>query len=131
MLHFYYWLFLRKQGPKMIAKAIALAFVLIIVGLLLTSCVPGSGEGTVVNKYHEPARSYIYYLPMKIGNSTFMQPYMMHDDEDWILELRTPEEKIIRAYVDPKAYEHAELGDYIVFDGSWLVDKDERGEKVQ
>jgi hypothetical protein len=93
-----------------------------VMGVLMLAaafCLVACGEakldhGTIVKKVHEPERTTVIFVPMRIscGNncsSTIQIPYYIHDGEDFKLQLRTDAQKGV-AYVDAETFFDAKVG---------------------
>lgn len=86
---------------------------------LLLGCGRELEEGEVIGKRYEPARNFVMLIPVvtscgKSCTNTMMIPYLVHDDEDYILTVRgtdTDGEVITESwYVDKTTYESVEEG---------------------
>lgn len=77
-------------------------------------------EGHVVNKFHEPPRTWVQLIPMTmmVGKVTIMYfiPIWHHDDEDFILEIEGLNDKgqLKRqyVYVARATWQNMEIGQY-------------------
>lgn len=92
--------------------------------LLISGCGRQLDEGEVIGKRYEPEHTYVMMIPIVIscGNncvSTVMMPYLVRDDEDYILIVQgyNDDDELITEnwYVDKKAYEKATTGRREVF----------------
>lgn len=93
--------------------------------------------GNVVEKWHEPDRTYVYMMPMvhSTGKTTFTTfiPMIMHDNEDWCIKVTgigVNGDTITRTYyVDSIAYDTLSVGKFICVDGA--CDDDENNTEVR
>ena len=100
---------------------LTVAFVLL---LSLFSC-QKLKYSNIVEKWYEPARTYIYMMPIvhstgKTSYTTFM-PVPMYDNEDWCIKVTgigTKGDTITRTYyVDKLQYDTLKVGSFICVDG--------------
>jgi hypothetical protein len=103
---------------------------------LLTSC-QKMKCGNVVEKWHEPERIYIKFMPLTISNGKFitttMVPYRIHDNEDWCVKVTSIDvngDTITKKYyVDEIAYDTLPVGKFICLGGA--SDEDTNNQKVR
>lgn len=90
----------------------------------------GIDSGTVTKRVYEPEREYLMFIPIPVGQTCsgtgttqvctpnmIPFPYWITDSEDYVLNLRSGEEKG-KVYVDKATYEKTTVGDhYGVKDG--------------
>lgn len=86
--------------------------VLFLAIMILSACVPSVTSGTVIEKKHEPERSWIQMMPMKVGKITSYIPITHHDDEDWILIISDSEGNKGYINVDKSTFESVEIGSF-------------------
>ena len=112
--------------------------ILICLVVMIAGCGRELTEGEVVGKYYEPDRTFVMLMPMAISCgqsciSTMMIPYIMYDDEDYVLIIsgRDRNGNLITEewYVDKDTYEKAETGRREVFESSG-ASRDDDHEKV-
>ena len=117
---------------------IKLLSVLFVV-LFCSACTPQLKQGTVVNKAHEPERTYVSLMPIMIGCgkncfTTMMIPYSVYDDEDFILTVKgiTKEGKEITElwYVNEKLFNNSKINQEIIFSNT-DVDKEDALKKLK
>lgn len=92
----------------------------ILAALLLSSC-NHLEKGKVVKKIYEPSNTYPIFIPMRIGRVTTLIPMIMHDDEDFILEIsgiHNSDTLNERVYVTKNCYNNLSVGD------SWVKTQD-------
>jgi hypothetical protein len=80
--------------------------ILLIIISLLMAC-NHLKQGKIVNKHYEPTRTYTMLMPTVIGKTTILIPYIMHDDEDWVLTVEgvyDGEMRTENVYVSPQCY---------------------------
>ena len=100
-------------------------FLLVLVLISLISC-QKQKYGTITEKWHEPARTYVMLMPMTISSgktfTTILIPYVIYDNEDWCIKVNRVTEKgdtISRDYyVSPGAYDTLNVGKFICIDGN-------------
>jgi hypothetical protein len=90
-----------------------LFFVLLIICLFLVSCVSIT-EGVVVDKYYEPAYSWVQLMPMPVGKTTMLFPITHYVSERWVICI---EKDSREGCVDTSQarWDKTKLGDYITF----------------
>lgn len=96
-----------------------------LAGLLLVFMEPRLDHGYVIEKKHEPERTYTIWVPIKTGEvcsgydtsrtctpiyTPF--PFQQFDDEDWKLKLEDGD-KQGWLYVDDQTWRSTKIGDYI------------------
>ena len=102
-----------KTSDKFIASACLLGV------LCLASC-NKLEEGDVVEKWYEPARTYVAVMPMTIltgkSTTTIMVPYVVTDNEDWCVKIKGKykgEERVEIVYISQKQYECVRTGSHL------------------
>jgi hypothetical protein len=80
--------------------------VIFIFGLSLTSCKQVVHEGKVIGKEYEPTRTYVLTSPMMVGKMTMLIPYVVTDNEDFILDVKyfNGKDSVVEAVYVDKAY---------------------------
>jgi len=98
---------------------------LVLFVLFFVGCGDFLTEGTVVEKTHEPARTYTIMQPTTIHNGEDTKfitiPVTHFDDEDFILTIQKFDEESGEylesdVYVDEKVYLVVNIGDYFIYD---------------
>lgn len=59
----------------------------------LSGCTQAITEGKVIDKVHEPARTWTQLMPISTGKITVMIPFVHHDDEDFVIVIHGPNDK--------------------------------------
>ncbi len=121
------------------------ALILLAVAALLAACgESGPTAGVIIKKIHEPEHRYTLFLPIKTseicstyrsGTSTFRNctpiytqfPYIITDDEDWVLELEDDAGKHGKVKVSQETWDSEQVGDYWDKDG--LSDQNQKEKK--
>jgi hypothetical protein len=99
-------------------------YLLLLPLLTLFSCRHLS-NGVVVEKSYEPERTYMMFIPMRVGKTTTLLPVVMYDGADYIITIRgeyegeTLEETY---YVDSRRYDTVKTGDLFCVDKSCAED---------
>lgn len=92
-----------------------------MISLFLLSC-QKQKYGTITEKWHEPARTYMMLMPVSTGKVTVLIPYFIYDNEDWCIKVNGVTEKgdtVNRTYyVSPEAYDTLNVGKFICIDGN-------------
>lgn len=89
-----------------------------IIAFIIAGCKHEITNGTVTEAYIEPARDYIFMMPIphKVGKVTFFTyiPIPMHDDADYVLTVdgftKDGEEKLEKFYVTEDIYRKHKIG---------------------
>ena len=106
--------------------------VLIFIIIISVSC-QKLKYGNVVEKWHEPYRQYLMFMPISTGKTTMMIPYFIHDNEDWCIRVQgvTAKGKIItrKYYLDKLTYDKMMVGKTVCVDGE--CDDDTNNIKVR
>lgn len=97
-------------------------FCIIILILFICSCSSTIEQGKVINKYYEPERTWIQFMPMFISDGksshTILIPMYMRDDEDFILSIAglnaDGEMDTACYYIMPDQYKEINVGDEIL-----------------
>ena len=89
----------------------------VLLVLVIFSCTQLK-EGHICKKEIEPANSYTYMMPIKVGDVTTFVPVIIHDNEDYIIYVEGKEVKsgdiiIKKYYVSKGTYDESRIGDYI------------------
>jgi len=97
----------------------------ILVGIIITllvSCTPAISEGEVIHKWYEEETNNVMMVPITIGKITTMQSQMIHDDEDWCIEITGFNDAGERKTRKLELYAHVWtiVGDYVFIDGDSL-----------
>lgn len=86
--------------------------------LLLPAC--AEPRGTVIEKTHEDASSFLMLWPLTTCSggkyttcTTMLIPLWTRDDEDWILTLKDEEGKTHHAYVSEGIFNSVRKGDFL------------------
>ena len=105
--------------PRLEASAI---LPLLLVLFLAIACSPRLKEGVIFNKYHDPPRTFVMFIPFNVCSggrtptcTTILLPYVIYDDEDWVLVLEDRNGDECRkgeVYTDQATYEGYKKGDY-------------------
>lgn len=112
--------------------------ILSIVVALCVGCSRQLTEGEIVGKRYEPESTFVMMIPiaMSCGNNcttTMFFPYLVHDDEDYILTVSGSDADgdLITEdwYVDRETYDRAETGRRHVYDDSH-ASRDDEHEKL-
>ena len=45
-------------------------------------------KGEVISKRHEPENTFVMIMPIRVGKTTMMIPYIIHDNEDWVITVK-------------------------------------------
>jgi len=111
-------------------RLILLALVCLITGLGLVGCGPRITAGEVYEKIHEPACTYVLLVPFRVGKGIMAVPFLMYDDEDWIIRIRQwdPDKQRYRCatyYVSEELYNSVEIGDRINLRGQQYATTDQ------
>lgn len=96
-----------------------------IIIIALSSC-QKMKYGNVVERWHEPPRTYIQLMPMVIcsgkTSTTVLIPYEMHDNEDWCIKVTgigVKGDTITRTYyLTPESYDTMFVGKFVCIDGA-------------
>lgn len=114
--------------PERLSSFVGVAFgtvvlfmLALIVVVLLSGCGPSEGQGYVVEKYIEPRSQTTMSIPMTVGNSTIIIPYVVIDDEDFVLWL-DDEGDTFPIYVTSQEYFATDVGDFVTFERGALHD---------
>lgn len=86
--------------------------IFIMVAMVMLSC-NHLEKGTVLKKEYEPKRSYVSFIPMIIGKVTTLIPYVITDNEDFVLTVEGEYNGEIvheNVYVTKKCYEQMQAG---------------------
>lgn len=125
-----------KNKTSITYKARHIFYALLCAVFFLSSC-QKMKYGNIVEKWHEPERTYMYMMPIvhstgKTIYTTFI-PMIMHDNEDWcvkVMGIGTKGDTITRTYyVDRIAYDTLTIGKFICVDGA--CDEDNNNTKVR
>ncbi len=87
--------------------------IIVILTFLIVSC-HHIEKGHISEKEYEPSRMYTVLMPMRIGKITTLIPYMIYDNEDYILTIESEENgKLIHEniYVTKDYYNSLNIGD--------------------
>jgi hypothetical protein len=68
-----------------IASLLLLVFTVVCITV---TCKHEIHDGIIIQKRHEPERTYTYIAHVHIGKTTMLQPRTVHDDEDWVVVVR-------------------------------------------
>lgn len=107
--------------------------------VLLSGCGRELTEGEIIDKRHEPESTFVMLIPMAMScgkncTTTIFIPYVVHDDEDWILVVRgidkDGEELTEDWYVSEKEYESAPVGRKEVYDDR-VASRNDEHEKLR
>lgn len=106
--------------------------ILSIFCLLFLGCGKRITEGDIVEKWHEPERTWVQVVPITISNgkttTTTYVPMTQVDDEDWIIQIEAVlddgETKTRNFYVSREVYETVDIGDYYVYDKAMASGRD-------
>ncbi|MEI6400119.1 MAG: hypothetical protein WCO58_01190 [bacterium] len=96
---------------KIINFAISL-FVLLVL-FISTGC-NQLKEGKVVSKHYEPTRNYIMFMTIPCGKSMVLKPYIVTDNEDWVITIEGlfgGKNRTEDVYVTSKQYNCLQKGD--------------------
>lgn len=107
---------------------------LILVLFVLIGCSPPTLHDTFVQgKTYEPAVTFISVMPIMVGKSMMMIPYVIHDDEDFVLTVigytEDGDRKGRRLYVDKETFDSTNIKDNV--DHLTMQYKDEHDKKRQ
>ena len=107
---------------------------LLLVLVLMIGCAkPPLMDTRVLDKTYEPANSTLIMMPMVVGKTTMFIPIMLHDDEDFVLNVmgytESGDRKCRRIYVDRSRYESTNVGDQV--DDLTMQYKDEHRKEKQ
>ena len=80
--------------------------------LFLAGCMPIITAGTVTEKRHEPEYKYVQFMPIKYGKVTYLIPYWITDDEDWIITIVDGDKKET-LYIEESDWNQIKVGDYV------------------
>lgn len=86
--------------------------------ILLASC-NHLEKGTVLKKHYEPEHSYVSFIPIMTGKTTILVPYIVTDNEDYVLTIEGFYNKEVvheTVYVSKQCYESLNSGDLWVKD---------------
>jgi hypothetical protein len=76
--------------------------------------------GTIIEKWHEPQRSYMVLIPYRINKLTMLIPYRFYDNEDWCIKVkgRNDENRIFikTFYITKESYDTMTVGKFICID---------------
>ena len=121
----------KMQGDRMRAVFIIIMVIIIMGGfIMITGCSNREISGTVVDREHQPESEQIHLQPMVVGKITMLMPMVIHDDEDWLLQIkyyhtRKNEYKTRWIYVTEQEYSLYMNGDtYSTLKSDMLVDRD-------
>jgi hypothetical protein len=107
--------------------------------VLLSGCGRELTEGEIIDKRHEPESTFVMLIPMVVScgktcTTTILIPYVVHDDEDWVLVIRgrdkDGDELTEDWYVSEKEYEAAPVGRKKVYDDR-VVSRNDEHEKLR
>lgn len=122
-----------KNETSITNKARHIFYALLCTVFFLSSC-QKMKYGTIVEKWHEPYRTYMYMMPIvhSTGKTTYI-PMIMHDNEDWCIKVTgigTKGDTITRTYyVDRIAYDTLTIGKFICVDGACDEDNNNTKER--
>lgn len=87
--------------------------------ICMTSC-NHLTEGKIIGKHYEPSRTYTQYHHIYTGRVFIMVPYIIHDDEDWVITIEGDyegEKRQETIYVSESYYDNHSIGDMWCKDG--------------
>lgn len=86
---------------------------IILLSILTFSCTH-LDKGTVIEKNYEPPRTYVTLMPISTGKTVIMIPYIIYDNEDYILTVEgVKDEDVIHenVYVSEDCYKSLSIGE--------------------
>ena len=123
-----------RDTTKIMIRAIFLVILMAIpIYYIVDACTAKINHGQVLEKWYEPQREYITFIPVRMGKSTILVPYHITDNEDWcikILGMYKGKKDIESFYISKERYEKIQRGDKICIDG-FCYDEDPNNKKVK